>query len=77
LIGPIAHSPVAAGAGFWQSRSVFFAARSLYRGAAKDPLPEKLGAFARAMRNRFYLDEFLRGDLHPCARGVIQIGRVV
>ena len=58
LLGPIIHSPVAACAGLLAVALGFFAARSLYRGAAKDPLPEKLGAFARAMRNRFYLDEF-------------------
>jgi NADH-quinone oxidoreductase subunit L len=31
---------------------------SLYWKAAKDPLPEMLGALARTMRNRFYFDEF-------------------
>ena len=61
LLGPIIHSPVAAGAGLLAVALGFFAARSLYRGAARDPLPEKLGAFARAMRNRFYLDEFYEG----------------
>ena len=35
----------------------FVAAYVLYAKAAKDPLPEKLGALARAMRNRFYFDE--------------------
>jgi NADH-quinone oxidoreductase subunit L len=33
-------------------------ALSLYWQAEKDPLPEKLGALARTLRNRFYFDEF-------------------
>jgi NADH-quinone oxidoreductase subunit L len=32
-------------------------AYGLYANADKDPLPEKLGALSRAMRNRFYFDE--------------------
>ena len=35
----------------------FFAARKVYRDAASDPLPAKLGKFAVAMKNRFYFDE--------------------
>jgi NADH-quinone oxidoreductase subunit L len=35
----------------------FFLAMSLYKSAASDPLPAKLGALARAMANRFYFDE--------------------
>jgi NADH-quinone oxidoreductase subunit L len=35
----------------------FFAALALYRRAATDPLPAKLGALATAMKNRFYFDE--------------------
>jgi NADH-quinone oxidoreductase subunit L len=35
----------------------FLAAYALYAKADKDPLPEKLGALSRAMRNRFYFDE--------------------
>jgi NADH-quinone oxidoreductase subunit L len=34
-----------------------FAAYSLYRNAATDPLPAKLGGLATAMRNKFYFDE--------------------
>jgi NADH-quinone oxidoreductase subunit L len=33
-------------------------ALSLYRQTEKDPLPEKLGALGRLVRNRFYFDEF-------------------
>ena len=35
-----------------------FKAFSLYAKADKDPLPEKLGGLATAMKNRFYFDEF-------------------
>jgi NADH-quinone oxidoreductase subunit L len=34
-----------------------FAAFTLYKNAATDPLPAKLGALAEAMKNRFYFDE--------------------
>ncbi|MGH7975506.1 MAG: NADH-quinone oxidoreductase subunit L, partial [Limisphaerales bacterium] len=34
-----------------------FLAFSLYKNATSDPLPEKLGALATAMRNKFYFDE--------------------
>jgi NADH-quinone oxidoreductase subunit L len=34
-----------------------FAAFALYRNAATDPLPAKLGGLATAMKNRFYFDE--------------------
>jgi len=34
-----------------------FAAFMLYKNAATDPLPAKLGKFATAMKNRFYFDE--------------------
>jgi NADH-quinone oxidoreductase subunit L len=32
-------------------------ALTLYRRAARDPLPDRLGSVSRAMRNRFYFDE--------------------
>ncbi|HEU5070490.1 MAG TPA: NADH-quinone oxidoreductase subunit L [Verrucomicrobiae bacterium] len=35
----------------------FFAAYALYAKAKEDPLPAKLGALSRWMRNRFYFDE--------------------
>ena len=33
-------------------------ARALYRNAAGDPLPAKLGKLAEVMKHRFYFDEF-------------------
>jgi NADH-quinone oxidoreductase subunit L len=35
----------------------FFAALALYKNAATDPLPARLGGLAEAMKNRFYFDE--------------------
>jgi NADH-quinone oxidoreductase subunit L len=57
LIAPFVSSPVAASLGLLAVGLGFFAAYSLYFNAALDPLPGKLGAVARWMRDRFYLDE--------------------
>jgi len=57
LLAPFTHAPLAAVSGLLAVAVGFAAAYALYFKAAKDPLPEKLGAFSRAMRNRFYLDE--------------------
>jgi NADH-quinone oxidoreductase subunit L len=51
----------------------FAGAYALYFKAEKDPLPERLGALSRAMRNRFYFDElyeavFIRG--HDMIAGI-------
>jgi NADH-quinone oxidoreductase subunit L len=57
LFAPFGHAPQAALASLG---SVLFGATfawNLYGGAAQDPLPERLGAFSRAMRARFYFDE--------------------
>jgi NADH-quinone oxidoreductase subunit L len=54
---PFTSSPLAAIAGLLAAAIGSIAAYSLYFKAIKDPLPEKLGAFSRAMRNRFYFDE--------------------
>jgi NADH-quinone oxidoreductase subunit L len=58
MIQPFVQAPLAAAGGLLAVLLGFAGAYSLYSGVAKDPLPEKLGAVARAMRNRFYLDEF-------------------
>jgi NADH-quinone oxidoreductase subunit L len=57
VIAPFVHAPVAACLGLLAVLAGFAAAYALYAKAAKDPLPEMLGALARAMRNRFYFDE--------------------
>jgi NADH-quinone oxidoreductase subunit L len=50
-------NPVALLAGLVAIVLGYLAASALYQRAAIDPLPARLGAFARWMRNRFYLDE--------------------
>jgi NADH-quinone oxidoreductase subunit L len=57
VVGPFAHSPVAALLGLAAVALGFFGAYSLYARAATDPLPARLGVLARWMRDRFYFDE--------------------
>jgi NADH-quinone oxidoreductase subunit L len=57
IVGPFAHSSVAALLGLAAVALGFFAAWSLYARAATDPLPARLGLLARWMRDRFYFDE--------------------
>ncbi|HTV62101.1 MAG TPA: NADH-quinone oxidoreductase subunit L, partial [Verrucomicrobiae bacterium] len=57
LFGPFVQSPVGASLGLCLVLIGFFAALSLYARADKDPLPDKLGALATAMKNKFYFDE--------------------
>ena len=57
VIGPFAHSPLAALLGLVAVGLGFFGAWSLYVRATTDPLPAKLGILARWMRDRFYFDE--------------------
>jgi NADH-quinone oxidoreductase subunit L len=57
LIGPFIHETLAATLGLLAALAGFAGAYFLYFRAAHDPLPEKLGAFGRAMQNRFYFDE--------------------
>jgi NADH-quinone oxidoreductase subunit L len=57
LIAPFTHSWVAATFGLIAAGVGIAGAYRLYFRVDKDPLPEKLGVWSRAMRNRFYLDE--------------------
>ena len=57
VFAPFTHAPLAASLGLLAVLVGFAAAYALYFKAASDPLPEKLGALSRAMRNRFYFDE--------------------
>jgi NADH-quinone oxidoreductase subunit L len=57
LFEPFTHSPVAASLGLLAFAIGFLVAWSLYKNAATDPLPAKLGGLAEAMKNRFYFDE--------------------
>jgi NADH-quinone oxidoreductase subunit L len=58
LIEPFKASPIGALIGIGCVAAGFFAARALYKDAATDPLPAKLGGLATAMKNKFYFDEF-------------------
>ncbi|MGO8764734.1 MAG: NADH-quinone oxidoreductase subunit L [Limisphaerales bacterium] len=57
IFEPFIRSPAAALIGLFMVALGFFAALSLYAKADKDPLPEKLGGLAVAMKNKFYFDE--------------------
>jgi NADH-quinone oxidoreductase subunit L len=57
VLGPFIRSPAAAGGSLIAVLAGLGAAWMLYAKATRDPLPEKLGALSRWMRNRFYLDE--------------------
>ena len=63
FVAPILDAPLVASAGLLAVILGFAAAYALYVGAAKDPLPEKLGALSRAMRNRFYFDEIYQATV--------------
>jgi NADH-quinone oxidoreductase subunit L len=57
IIAPFSHAPFAAMAGLGAFIFGLGIAFAIYSGAAKDPLSEKLGFIAKAMRSRFYFDE--------------------
>ena len=57
MFAPFGHAPLAALASIAALAFGFSAAFALYRNATTDPIAHKLGALARAMRNRFYFDE--------------------
>ena len=63
LVAPILNAPLAAVTGLLAVLVGFAAAYALYAKATKDPLPEKLGALSRAMRNRFYFDELYQATV--------------
>ena len=56
IVEPI-HAPVGLACGLGAVVVGFLAAFTLYKNAASDPLPAKLGPLATAMKNRFYFDE--------------------
>ncbi len=65
LLEPFSASPLGALFGLFAVILGFFMAFACYRGRITDPLPEKLGWLSRAMRNRFYFDEFYERVLIP------------
>jgi NADH-quinone oxidoreductase subunit L len=73
IIAPFAEAPLAALLGLLAVAIGLFAAYSLYANAAKDPLPEKLGAVAVWMRDKFYLDELYEATFirfHDCLAAI-------
>jgi NADH-quinone oxidoreductase subunit L len=58
MVYPFQHAPVAALSGLAAFAVGLFFAWKLYFNSGEDPLPAKLGNFAKLMRNRFYFDEF-------------------
>jgi NADH-quinone oxidoreductase subunit L len=63
LFAPFIHAPGVAAFGLLAVLLGFAAAWALYRNAASDPLPARLGALSRAMRNRFYFDELYQATV--------------
>ncbi len=60
IFAPFGHAPLPAFFGIFAAVVGFSLAWSLYAKAPRDPLPEKLGALATLMRNKFYFDEIYR-----------------
>ncbi|HEX3798416.1 MAG TPA: NADH-quinone oxidoreductase subunit L [Verrucomicrobiae bacterium] len=65
LLGPFDAQPLGAVIGLGCVIFGALLAWSLYGSASVDPLPSKLGWLSRAMRNRFYFDEFYEHVLIP------------
>ncbi len=65
LFLPFTYSPVPAALGLLAAGAGIATAWSFYGRAAKDPLPETLGGFGEAMRNRFYFDELYEATVIP------------
>jgi len=57
LFAPFNHNILAAGFGLLAVVAGWQLARTLYTNAMSDPLPEKIGVFAKMARDRFYFDE--------------------
>jgi NADH-quinone oxidoreductase subunit L len=60
ILEPFNHAPLAALGGLCALVFGLSAAWQLYGNATRDPLPDMLGGFAQAMRNRFYFDELYK-----------------
>jgi NADH-quinone oxidoreductase subunit L len=57
FLAPFGHSPLAATTSLLAVVLGFSLAYTLYRRATTDPVAERLGILARAMRRKFYFDE--------------------
>jgi NADH-quinone oxidoreductase subunit L len=71
LFEPFNQSPLGAIAGLGVFVFGFFLALALYCSTLADPLPSKLGWLSRAMRNRFYIDEFYERLLIPLTQDAL------
>lgn len=65
VLGPFNHNTMAATFGLFAALLGGSLAWACYGRAGVDPVPGKLGAWARFMRNRFYLDEVYSGLVIP------------
>jgi NADH-quinone oxidoreductase subunit L len=63
LVAPFVHAPFAASVGLLAALLGAWGAYSFYGRASNDPLPDKLGAVSRWMRNRFYFDELYQATV--------------
>ncbi len=63
LVAPFTQAPLAATFGLLAVVLGFGAAYRLYANTATDPLPARLGALSRWMRDRFYLDELYQATV--------------
>jgi len=63
FVGPFIHAPLPALCGLGAVVVGFVAAFGLYAKAERDPLPQRLGALARGMRDRFYCDELYQATV--------------
>jgi NADH-quinone oxidoreductase subunit L len=70
---PFGHAPMAALAGIAAALFGFFLAWSLYARAERDPLPEMARTLSRAMRNRFYFDEFYEGLIRTTQEALAKV----
>jgi len=71
LFEPFDNQPLSAIFGLGAIIFGFFLAYACYWRTFADPLPAKLGWFARAMRNRFYFDEFYERVLIPATQELL------
>jgi NADH-quinone oxidoreductase subunit L len=72
-VAPFHHSLVPALFGLAAALLGIGAAWGLYAKAAQDPLPAKLGALSRAMRDRFYFDELYEATVIRLHDGIAQV----
>ena len=67
------HNPIPMLLGLVAVAVGFLAAFTLYRSAATDPLPAKLGGLATVMKNKFYFDEFYEATVIRLHDGIAAV----